>query len=83
MAAARAFFGPRKTIDETLAGTELESHRLRRNLGTLDVVVLGVGAMIGAGIFVLNRLRRRAGGDAEDRDAADARPVARRVRDEP
>jgi APA family basic amino acid/polyamine antiporter len=45
--------GPRKTIDETLAATELETHRLRRNLGTLDVIVMGVGAMIGAGIFVL------------------------------
>jgi len=53
MAAASTFLGPRKTIDETLAGTELETHRLRRNLGTFDVVVLGVGAMVGAGIFVL------------------------------
>jgi APA family basic amino acid/polyamine antiporter len=48
-----SFLGPRKTIDETLASTELETHRLRRNLGTLDVVIVGVGAMIGAGIFVL------------------------------
>src|SRR3954451_10511127 len=47
------FFGPRKTIEETLASTELETHRLRRNLGTLDVIVMGIGAMIGAGIFVL------------------------------
>jgi APA family basic amino acid/polyamine antiporter len=53
MAAASTFLGPRKTIDETLASTELETHKLRRNLGTLDVVVLGIGAMIGAGIFVL------------------------------
>ena len=52
-AATRAFLGPRKTIDETLASTELETHRLRRNLGTFDVIVLGVGAMVGAGIFVL------------------------------
>jgi APA family basic amino acid/polyamine antiporter len=48
-----SFLGPRKTIDETLASTELETHKLRRNLGTRDVVVVGVGAMIGAGIFVL------------------------------
>jgi APA family basic amino acid/polyamine antiporter len=47
------WLGPRKTIDECLASTELETHKLRRNLGTTDVVVLGVGAMIGAGIFVL------------------------------
>src|SRR5919112_3114732 len=52
-AAAGSFLGPRMTIDETLASTELETHRLRRSLGTLDVIVLGVGAMIGAGIFVL------------------------------
>jgi basic amino acid/polyamine antiporter, APA family len=52
-APARPFLGPRKTIDETLASTELETHKLRRNLGTFDVVVLGVGAMVGAGIFVL------------------------------
>jgi APA family basic amino acid/polyamine antiporter len=52
-AEATRFFGPRKTIEETLASTELESHKLRRNLGTLDVVVMGIGAMIGAGIFVL------------------------------
>jgi APA family basic amino acid/polyamine antiporter len=45
--------GPRKTIEETLASTELQTHKLRRNLGTFDVVVIGVGAMIGAGIFVL------------------------------
>lgn len=45
--------GPRKTIDETLASTELETHKLRRNLGPRDVVIVGVGAMIGAGIFVL------------------------------
>ena len=48
-----SFLGPRKTIDETLASTEMETHRLRRNLGTFDVVVVGVGAMVGAGIFVL------------------------------
>ena len=52
-ARATAFFGPRKTIDETLASTELETHRLRRNLGAFDVIVLGIGAMVGAGIFVL------------------------------
>lgn len=48
-----SWLGPRKTIEETLASTEIETHRLRRTLGTRDVVVLGVGAMIGAGIFVL------------------------------
>ncbi len=50
---ARAPRPARKTIDETIASTELETHRLRRNLGTADVVVFGIGAMVGAGIFVL------------------------------
>jgi APA family basic amino acid/polyamine antiporter len=52
-ARATSFLGPRKTIEECLESTELESHKLRRNLGTFDVIVLGVGAMVGAGIFVL------------------------------
>jgi APA family basic amino acid/polyamine antiporter len=45
--------GPRKSIEETLASTEVETHRLRRELGALDVIVLGIGVMVGAGIFVL------------------------------
>ena len=52
-AATRPFLGPRKTIEETLESTELETHKLRRNLGTFEVIVMGIGAMIGAGIFVL------------------------------
>ncbi len=45
--------GPRKTIEETMASTEVESHRLRRELGARDVLVLGIGVIVGAGIFVL------------------------------
>ena len=45
--------GPRKTIDETLQATEVEGSRLRRDLGAIDVLVLGIGVIIGAGIFVL------------------------------
>jgi len=43
----------RKTIQESVAGTEEEGFRLRRELRPLDVVIFGVGVMIGAGIFVL------------------------------
>ena len=51
---ARGLLGPRKTIDETLAATEdVETHRLRRDLGAADVLVLGIGVIVGAGIFVL------------------------------
>ena len=45
--------GPRKTIEETLQATEVATHRLRRELTATDVLVLGVGVIIGAGIFVL------------------------------
>ena len=53
MASVGGVLGPRKTIDETLASTDVETHRLRRELGALDIVVLGIGVTIGAGIFVL------------------------------
>jgi basic amino acid/polyamine antiporter, APA family len=48
-----SLLGPRKTIEETLQATEVETHRLRRELGALDVLVLGIGVIVGAGIFVL------------------------------
>jgi APA family basic amino acid/polyamine antiporter len=41
----------RKSIEQLVAEGGDESHRLRRTLGPLDVVALGVGAIIGAGIF--------------------------------
>lgn len=43
----------RKTVEEALAGTEEEGSRLKRDLGRLDVTVIGIGVLIGAGIFVL------------------------------
>jgi APA family basic amino acid/polyamine antiporter len=48
-----SLLGPRKTIEETLEATEVETHRLRRDLSAGDVLVLGIGVIIGAGIFVL------------------------------
>jgi basic amino acid/polyamine antiporter, APA family len=50
---ASGLLGPRKTIDETLAAGDVETHRLRRDLGAWDVLVLGIGVIVGAGIFVL------------------------------
>jgi APA family basic amino acid/polyamine antiporter len=46
-------WGRRKNVDDAIAGTEEEGFRLRRELGALDVTVLGIGVIIGAGIFVL------------------------------
>ena len=43
----------RKSVDATLAAVDEEGFRLRRELSALDVTVLGIGAIIGAGIFVL------------------------------
>jgi basic amino acid/polyamine antiporter, APA family len=45
--------GPRKSIDEAIATTDEEGYRLRRDLSAFDVVTLGIGVIIGAGIFVV------------------------------
>ncbi|HEY8582105.1 MAG TPA: amino acid permease [Capillimicrobium sp.] len=50
---ATSLLGPRKSVEETLATTEEEGFKLRRELGALDVLILGVGVTVGAGIFVL------------------------------
>ena len=53
MATAGGVLGPRKTVEECLATSELEGFRLKKELGALDIVVFGVGVIVGAGIFVL------------------------------
>ena len=42
-----------KSIDDSIADTQDEHNGLRRTLGPLDLVVFGVGVIIGTGIFVL------------------------------
>ncbi len=42
-----------KSIDKLLADAELPERRLRKTLGVLSLTALGVGAIIGTGIFVL------------------------------
>jgi APA family basic amino acid/polyamine antiporter len=42
-----------KTIEESIRDTEAPEQRLRRELGPVDLVVFGVGVIIGTGIFVL------------------------------
>lgn len=42
-----------KSIEQLLSDKETSHHRLPRTLGALDLATLGVGAIIGTGIFVL------------------------------
>jgi APA family basic amino acid/polyamine antiporter len=42
-----------KSVEQSIRDTEEGAHRLRRRLGPLDLVVFGVGVIIGTGIFVL------------------------------
>jgi len=43
----------RKSVAEIVASGEAHEHRLDRTLGAFSITALGVGAIIGAGIFVL------------------------------
>src|SRR5262245_47901895 len=40
-----------KNLDEILAALGDEKHSLKRSLGPLNVTLIGIGAIIGAGIF--------------------------------
>src|SRR5512135_2772237 len=40
-----------KTLEQLRASAETPEHRLRRELGTFDLTMFGIGAIIGAGIF--------------------------------
>ncbi len=40
-----------KSLDQLLLGTERPEHQLRRSLGPLQLTFLGIGAIVGAGIF--------------------------------
>ncbi|SPD74942.1 Uncharacterized amino acid permease YfnA [uncultured Desulfobacterium sp.] len=43
----------RKFLEHILEELDIEQHRLRRTLNAFDLTILGVGAIIGVGIFVL------------------------------
>lgn len=51
-----------KGLDRILSEAEEQPHRLKRVLGPLDLVVFGIGGIIGAGIFAL--VGTAAAGDA-------------------
>ncbi|MEA2266814.1 MAG: basic amino acid/polyamine antiporter, family [Solirubrobacteraceae bacterium] len=42
-----------KSVEQSIEDSDQEGHRLRRALGPIDLVVLGVGVIVGTGIFVL------------------------------
>jgi len=42
-----------KSVEQSIKDTDEPGHRLRRELGPVDLVVFGVGVIIGTGIFVL------------------------------
>src|ERR687893_424522 len=42
-----------KPVDALVADTEESEHKLRRAVGALDLTALGLGAIIGTGIFVV------------------------------
>lgn len=46
-------FFVKKSVDELIAQTEEGEHKLKRALGSFDLILLGIGAIIGTGIFVL------------------------------
>jgi len=43
----------RKSIEQSIADTEEGEHQLEKALGPIDLTVIGVGVIIGTGIFVL------------------------------
>jgi len=42
-----------KSIDQILADADHPAHRLKKTLTAWDLTALGIGAIIGTGIFVL------------------------------
>ncbi|GAA1479969.1 amino acid permease [Gordonia sinesedis] len=42
-----------KSVEQSMADTDEPDHKLRRNLGTWDLIVFGVSVVIGAGIFTI------------------------------
>ena len=52
----------RKTMDQLVAEAEEPEHRLKKALGPVDVTALGIGAIIGTGIFVLTAVAAQKAG---------------------
>lgn len=69
----RRFFRT-KPLDLLLAGTERPEHQLRRTLGPVQLTFLGVGAIVGAGIF--STIGTAAAGGADHTGAGPALAVS-------
>ena len=42
-----------KSVEQSIADTDEPDHKLKKSLNAIDLIVFGVGVIIGAGIFVL------------------------------
>jgi basic amino acid/polyamine antiporter, APA family len=42
-----------KTVEQAVRDTEEPEFRLKKTLGSMDLVLFGIGSVIGSGIFVL------------------------------
>src|SRR2546421_12436700 len=51
-----------KNLDDILASAQEKGHELKRTLGPINITLLGIGAIIGAGIFAT--VGTAAAGDA-------------------
>ncbi len=63
-----------KSLDELVAETQEEGHQLKKVLGPLNLIALGIGAIIGAGIFAT--IGTAAAGDASRPGAGPALMVS-------
>ena len=66
-----------KSTDAVVADTEDSARSLSRSVGALDLTALGIGAIIGTGIFVDHRRgdRRRPGRRSSSRSSSPASPA--------
>jgi APA family basic amino acid/polyamine antiporter len=63
-----------KSLDDLIAETKEEGHQLRKALGPINLIALGIGAIIGAGIFAT--IGTAAAGDAHRPGAGPALTVS-------
>ena len=55
-----------RSVQDLVASTEEEGHSLQKSIGPLGLTALGVGAIIGTGIFVLTSVAANKAGIIKD-----------------